>query len=107
MPRRKLRWTCNTYDRTKRSLLTQSGFLGLKVINLLNRTCANGAQPIGAPGCPEFALNVASTYVTVRDGYSKIFVHSGTYRQDPDGVDGLPVDIGVTHLEVCDEEKLW
>ena len=28
----------DTYERTNRSRLTQSGFFGLKVINLLNRT---------------------------------------------------------------------
>lgn len=50
-----------TYERTKRSRLTQSGFLGLKFMNLLNRTWATGAMPIGAPGWPEFALEVAST----------------------------------------------
>lgn len=51
----------STYERTNLSLLSQSGFLGLKVINLLNRTWAAGARPIGAPGWPELALKVAST----------------------------------------------
>ena len=55
-----------TYERTKRSRLTQSGFLGLKLMNLLNKTWATGAMPIGAPGWPEFALNVASTYIERR-----------------------------------------
>ena len=32
-------------------------------MNLLNRTWATGAMPIGAPGCPELALKVASTCV--------------------------------------------
>ena len=51
-----------TYERTKRSRLAQSGFLGLKFMNLLNRTWATGAIPIGAPGWPELALEVASTW---------------------------------------------
>jgi hypothetical protein len=50
-----------TYERTNLSRLSQWGFLGLKVMNLLNRTWATGAMPIGAPGWPEFALKVAST----------------------------------------------
>lgn len=56
----------STYDRTKRSRLTQSGFFGLNVMNLLKRTWATGAIPIGAPGWPEFALKVASTYANTR-----------------------------------------
>lgn len=32
-------------------------------MNLLNRTCAAGARPIGAPGCPELALKVASVCI--------------------------------------------
>lgn len=51
-----------TYERTKRSRLIKSGFFGLNVMNLLNRTWDTGAMPMGAPGCPEFALNVASTW---------------------------------------------
>jgi hypothetical protein len=51
-----------TYERTKRSRLSQSGFLGLKVMNLLKRTWATGAMPIGAPGWPELAAAVASTW---------------------------------------------
>lgn len=51
-----------TYDRTKRSRFTQLGFLGLKDINLLKRTWEAGARPMGAPGWPEFALVVASTW---------------------------------------------
>ena len=39
-----------TYERTKRSRLIQLGFLGLKVMNLLNTTWATGAIPMGAPG---------------------------------------------------------
>jgi hypothetical protein len=35
-----------TYERTKRSRFNQSGFLGLKVMNLLNRTWATGAMPL-------------------------------------------------------------
>ena len=31
-------------------------------MNLLKRTWAAGARPIGAPGCPEFAAKVASTF---------------------------------------------
>ena len=50
-----------TYDSTNLSLLTQSGFFGLKVMNLFQRTWATGAMPMGAPGWPELALNVAST----------------------------------------------
>jgi hypothetical protein len=49
------------YERTKRSRLAQSGFLGLKFMNLLKRTWETGAMPIGAPGWPELALKVAST----------------------------------------------
>ena len=52
----------STYESTNRSRLTQSGFFGLKVMNLLKRICATGARPMGAPGCPEFALKVASTW---------------------------------------------
>ena len=52
---------CRTYDRTNLSRLSQSGFSGLKVMNLLKRTWATGAMPIGAPGWPELALKVAST----------------------------------------------
>jgi hypothetical protein len=55
-----------TYERTKRSRLSQSGFLGLKVMNLLNRTWATGAMPIGAPGWPELAAAVASTWKRMR-----------------------------------------
>ena len=51
----------STYERTKRSRLTQLGFLGLKVMNLLKTTWAKGAMPMGAPGWPELAWNVAST----------------------------------------------
>ena len=39
-----------THDKTKRSRLSQSGFLGLKFMNLLNITWATGAMPMGAPG---------------------------------------------------------
>lgn len=53
----------DTYERTKRSRLTQSGFLGLKFMNLLNKTWATGAMPMGAPGWPELALEVASTWL--------------------------------------------
>lgn len=53
----------STYERTKRSLFSQSGFFGLKFMNLLKRTWATGAIPIGAPGCPELALRVASTWM--------------------------------------------
>jgi hypothetical protein len=52
----------STHERTNRSRLSHFGFLGLKVMNLLNRTWATGAIPMGAPGWPEFALKVASTY---------------------------------------------
>jgi hypothetical protein len=51
----------STYERTNRSRLTHLGFLGLKVMNLFHTTWATGAIPIGAPGWPEFAWNVAST----------------------------------------------
>lgn len=53
----------STYERTKRSLFSQSGFFGLKFMNLLKRTWATGAIPMGAPGCPELALRVASTWM--------------------------------------------
>lgn len=56
----------NTYERTNRSRLTQSGFFGLKVMNLLNTTWATGAMPMGAPGWPELAWNVASTCKAVK-----------------------------------------
>jgi hypothetical protein len=36
----------DTYERTKRSRLSQSGFLGLKRMNLLKRTWAMGAMPL-------------------------------------------------------------
>lgn len=52
----------STYESTKRSLLGQFGFFGLKFMNLLKRTWATGAIPMGAPGCPELALRVASTW---------------------------------------------
>jgi len=39
-----------TYDRTNRSRLGQLELFGLKVMNLLKRTCATGAMPMGAPG---------------------------------------------------------
>jgi hypothetical protein len=55
-----------TYERTKRSRLSQSGFLGLKVMNLLKRTWATGAMPMGAPGWPELAAAVASTWRMIR-----------------------------------------
>lgn len=54
----------STYERTKRSRFTHWGFFGLKVMNLLKRTWAAGARPIGAPGWPELAFEVASTYTT-------------------------------------------
>jgi hypothetical protein len=50
-----------TDERTNRSRFSQAAFLGLNVMHLLKRTWATGAIPIGAPGCPELALNVAST----------------------------------------------
>lgn len=46
----KYRKTGYAYERTKRSRLSHLGFLGLKVMNLLKRTWATGAMPIGAPG---------------------------------------------------------
>lgn len=52
----------STYESTKRSLLSQFGFFGLKFRNLLKRTWATGAIPMGAPGCPELAFLVASTW---------------------------------------------
>jgi hypothetical protein len=52
-----------THDSTNRSRLTQSGFFGLNVMNLLNKTWAAGAKPMGAPGCPELAAKVASTCI--------------------------------------------
>ena len=53
----------DAYDSTNRSLFTQSGLLGLKVMNLFQRIWATGAMPMGAPGWPELAWNVASTYI--------------------------------------------
>lgn len=76
-----------TYERTKRSLFNHLGFLGLNFMNLLNRTWATGAMPLGAsqpkippisrgfesarssthmgaPGCPELLWKVASTWRT-------------------------------------------
>jgi hypothetical protein len=50
MGRANFRWREGTYERTNRSRFNHSGFLGLKVMNLLNRTWATGAMPIGAPG---------------------------------------------------------
>jgi hypothetical protein len=55
-----------THERTNRSRLSQSGFFGLNVMNLLKRTWAAGARPMGAPGWPELAAKVASTYVKLR-----------------------------------------
>ena len=43
-------------DRTKRSRLNHFGFDGEYLITLLNKVCAIGAHPIGAPGCPLFAF---------------------------------------------------
>ena len=37
-----------TYERTKRSLFNQSGFLGLNLMNSLKRTWAMGAMPLEA-----------------------------------------------------------
>ena len=51
----------DTYESTKRSLLAHCGFCGLNLMNWLKRMWAIGAMPIGAPGWPELALNVAST----------------------------------------------
>lgn len=47
-------------DSTKRSLLIHLGFLGLYFMNSFHRTYDMGAQPMGAPGWPEFALLTAS-----------------------------------------------
>src|SRR6187397_711023 len=46
--------------RTKRSRSGQSGCVGAWRRNLVHRTYAIGAAPIGAPGCPEFAFWTAS-----------------------------------------------
>lgn len=76
-----------THERTNLSLLIQLEFFGLYLKILLNRTWATGAIPlvrvnlpalgfssrsthIGAPGWPEFDLNVASTYVKTMSSYS-------------------------------------
>lgn len=75
-------------------------------MNLLNRTCAIGAQPIGAPGCPELALNVASTCSMVRDDCLSSFEIRGTNRQHSNGVNGLPIKVVVRHLDVVDRNDL-
>src|SRR5215813_4201304 len=47
-------------DRMKRSRSGQEGLAGLKRWNLVHRTYAMAAAPIGSPGCPEFAFCTAS-----------------------------------------------
>jgi hypothetical protein len=40
--------------------LNHFGFLGLWFIYRLHNVYAIGAEPIGIPGCPEFAFSIAS-----------------------------------------------
>ncbi len=47
-------------DKTNLSLLNQLGLFGLCFRNSLHSIVAISAIPIGAPGCPEFALLTAS-----------------------------------------------
>ena len=47
-------------ERTNLSLLNQFGLFGLCLRNSLHRIVAMSAIPMGAPGCPEFALLTAS-----------------------------------------------
>ncbi len=60
------------------SIVSMSFLTGLKkaiyLMNLLKRTWAAGARPMGAPGWPELAWKVASTYVVVNR-----FVSSSIY----------------------------
>lgn len=107
-----------TYERTKRSRLTQSGFEGLKVMNLLNITWATGAMPIGAPGCPELALKVASicrnsqesaesctqglicsrqANCERQDLYVRFRRRWGVYREKSNGIDCQFVILSETH----------
>ena len=89
---------CTTHERTNLSRLSHFGFLGLKVMNLLNRTCAAGAKPMGAPGWPELALDVASTLKprsVPRHYHARQW--QGTHGQDSDGVDGKLIILGITH----------
>lgn len=82
-------------------------------MNLLNRTWAAGAKPIGAPGWPAFAVKVASTWrVYISSVRTREFgvepvetsrkivkqeVGHSTHSQKSYGVDGSPVNLSVTH----------
>lgn len=107
----KSKWQAQTHDRTNRSRLTQSGFFGLKVMNLFHRTCATGAMPMGAPGWPELAWNVASTCLlsTISTALrcQKLSPFSivtrgrcgtETHGQQSDGADSELVGLVETHL---------
>lgn len=48
------------FERTKRSRFGQCGFFGLTRTKFVKSTCAMGANPIGAPGCPELAPRTTS-----------------------------------------------
>ena len=52
-------------DSTNLSLLLHEGFLLLNCMNSPNKTCAIGAHPMGAPGCPEFAFSTISALNTL------------------------------------------
>ena len=52
-------------DNTNLSLLLHEGFLLLNCMNSPNKTCAIGAHPMGAPGCPEFAFSTISALNTL------------------------------------------
>lgn len=77
----------------------------MKVMNFWKRTWARGAQPIGAPGCPELALKVASTCSAVSKEIFCISKLGNTYRQQPDGVDGLPIKVGIRHFDKVSRVK--
>lgn len=87
-----------THERTKRSRFSHLGFLGLNFMNLLKRTWETGAIPLfenrqhfasyrcsfwassatgrthmGAPGCPELLLKVASACSARVHQHSLIF----------------------------------
>lgn len=96
-----------TYERTKRSRLMKLGFFGLKVMNLLKRTWATGAKPMGAPGWPELALKVASTWcwrqLAVLLSRLELLPprrrqrRGQTHGKDTDGVDGQLIHVWVAH----------
>jgi hypothetical protein len=102
-------------------------------MNLLKRTWATGAMPIGAPGWPELAWKVASTWRRIRINnwsfreretrsgqaqtarWGKIIIagqllriaghREMTYREGPDGVDGELINLSVRHDG--QKQKVW